>query len=108
MSNLVLICRHHHRLVHEGGFGVALDPIGTIQFTDPKGKIIAPTADRNLRGDFRTIIHDNEQSGLEITPKTTVPDWYGEKMDYSAAIESMLYRENRRNVRDEMTAKSIE
>ena len=103
MSNLVLICRHHHRLVHEGGFGVALDPIGTIQFTDPKGKIIPPAADKNLRGDFRTIIHDHEQAGLEITHKTTVPDWYGEKMDYSAAIESMLYREKRRSALDSET-----
>ena len=25
MDNLVLLCRHHHRLVHEGGYGVAYD-----------------------------------------------------------------------------------
>ena len=63
-----------HGLIHEGGFGVALDPIGTIQFTDRKGKIIPSTADGNSRGNVRTIIHDNERAGLEITPKTPVPN----------------------------------
>ena len=24
MENLVLLCRHHHRLIHEGGFGVEM------------------------------------------------------------------------------------
>ena len=103
MSNLVLLCRHHHRLVHEGGFGVALDPIGTIQFTDRQGKIIPPAADQDLRGNPRAIIRDHEQAGLEITHKTPVPDWYGEKMDYSAAIESMLYREQKRSPMDSET-----
>ena len=25
LGNLVLLCRHHHRLVHEGGFGLDID-----------------------------------------------------------------------------------
>jgi hypothetical protein len=41
LHNLVLLCRRHHRLVHEGGFGVERIPDGAIQFTRPDGRIIA-------------------------------------------------------------------
>jgi len=39
LDNLVLLCRFHHRLVHEGGYGArALQ--GDVQFTDPAGRTI--------------------------------------------------------------------
>jgi len=40
LDNLVLLCRHHHRLVHEGGFGVERIANGVIQFTRPDGHVI--------------------------------------------------------------------
>ena len=40
VDNLVLLCRHHHRLVHEGGFGVARTD-GRVRFTLPDGRPIA-------------------------------------------------------------------
>jgi hypothetical protein len=41
LDNLVLLCRRHHRLVHEGGFGVERIAEGAIQFTRPDGRVIA-------------------------------------------------------------------
>jgi len=35
MANLVLLCRRHHRLVHDEGFGITTDPSGAINFTLP-------------------------------------------------------------------------
>jgi 5-methylcytosine-specific restriction endonuclease McrA len=40
LDNLVLLCRHHHRLVHEGGFGAHVDGNGQIRFTTPAGAVI--------------------------------------------------------------------
>lgn len=40
LDNLVLLCRRHHRLVHEGGFGVERLANSTIQFTRPDGRAI--------------------------------------------------------------------
>ncbi len=38
MRRLVSLCRYHHRLVHEGGWTVALDPAtGQVQITRPNG-----------------------------------------------------------------------
>jgi hypothetical protein len=41
LDNLVLLCRRHHRLVHEGGFGVERIADGAIQFTRPDSRVIA-------------------------------------------------------------------
>ena len=45
LNNLVLLCRHHHRLVHEGGFGAHTAAGGHVRFTTPAGAVIpdAPT-----------------------------------------------------------------
>ena len=40
LHNLVLLCRHHHHLVHEGGFGVERIADGVIRFTRPDGRVI--------------------------------------------------------------------
>ena len=41
LDNLVLLCRHHHRLVHEGGFGVERIAGEILRFTRPDGQVIA-------------------------------------------------------------------
>jgi hypothetical protein len=35
LDNLVLLCRRHHRLVHEGGFGCEKTADGEVVFTNP-------------------------------------------------------------------------
>jgi len=42
LENLVLLCRHHHRLVHEGGYAVALLASGEARFRDPRGTVVPP------------------------------------------------------------------
>ncbi len=37
LSNLVLLCRRHHRLVHEGGYSVERLADGELRFRDPWG-----------------------------------------------------------------------
>lgn len=38
LSNLVLLCRRHHRAVHEGGWRIKGDPSGTLRFVRPDGR----------------------------------------------------------------------
>jgi hypothetical protein len=40
LDNLVLLCRRHHTLVHEGGFGVTRDRSGEAVFVRPDGRRI--------------------------------------------------------------------
>ncbi len=39
LDNLLLLCRHHHRLVHEGGWSVRWQSRGNPLFIDPRGGI---------------------------------------------------------------------
>jgi hypothetical protein len=39
LENLVLLCRHHHRAVHEGGFGLRMDH-GVPVFRRPDGSVL--------------------------------------------------------------------
>ena len=93
MDNLLLLCRRHHRLVHEEGFGITTDPSGAINFTLPDGTIIPPGPDTRFSGNVVALRIRNEEKGLDITPDTPIPKWYGEKMDHQLAVLGLLQRE---------------
>jgi hypothetical protein len=44
LDNLMLLCRRHHRLVHEGGFSVTRDRRGDVTFTRPDGRRLPSSA----------------------------------------------------------------
>ena len=85
MDNLVLLCRRHHRMVHEGGFGVQTRANGEIHFTYPDGRGLPPSPDGRFRGNAELIKVDNHNNGLEITSETLPPLWTGEVMDQDLA-----------------------
>ena len=86
------MCRHHHRLVHEGGFGVHSSN-KAISFTAPDGKTIPTGPETRFRGNVFALTAQNTQSGIRITPQTTIPQWHGERMDDQMAVEGLLQRE---------------
>jgi hypothetical protein len=51
--NLVLLCWHHHHLVHEGGWQLSGDPDSWLDFISPTGNIVTslppPPLDPDLR-----------------------------------------------------------
>lgn len=93
MDNLVLLCRKHHRLVHEGGFGVAIAPGGVAEFTRPDGEVLSPVPKPRSRGNVISLVRMNRQNGLDITPETSTPHWHGEKMDHQLAVLGLIQRE---------------
>jgi hypothetical protein len=40
LSNLALLCRRHHRTVHEEGYQVARQPDGALEFRRPDGRVL--------------------------------------------------------------------
>ena len=87
LDNPVLLCRHHHRLVHEGGFGAHADTSGRSRFTTPAGAVIveAPTG-RALGLPLDEALGTFQRKrGLVIDARTAEGQLRGERMDYDVA-----------------------
>lgn len=93
INNLVLLCRHHHRLVHEGGFGLRRSAEGEILFTNPEGMQIPQSAEKRFSGNVFSLTQENEELGLAITPETPIPNWWGESMDSSIVVHNLMLRD---------------
>jgi hypothetical protein len=95
LDNLVLLCRHHHRLVHEGGFDTHVDDAGVLRFTTPAGASL-PTAPAQtvenspLQLQMETI---QRNRGITIDPDTADSGWCGETIDYDHIAWLMATRE---------------
>jgi hypothetical protein len=109
LDNLITLCDFHHRLVHEGGYGVRRTDDGLIVFTKPDGTRVPENGTKCFRGNnwtplpppyrgFDASLRDylkTRDPGLSITAETSRCQWDGESMDYSMAIESMQFLEQR-------------
>jgi len=67
LRNTVLLCRRHHRLVHEDGFQLVLDREGRVVFFTPRGKVIAASVPMPV-GSQGALLARNRARGVE-------PDW---------------------------------
>jgi hypothetical protein len=89
LSNLALLCRRHHRAVHEEGYQVERQPDSELEFRRPNGVII-PEVPRSpdLPADPVAAIRGrNEENGLALDDRTTMPGWLGERLDVAYAID---------------------
>jgi hypothetical protein len=89
MANLVQLCRHHHRLVHEGGFGCERNADGQIAFRDLRGDDL-PASPYAVTVDEGYMIEGwvtDWMPEMEIDEKTCVSKWYaGDRMDGDLAV----------------------
>ena len=93
LDNLVLLCRHHHRQVHEGGYAVALLPSGEVRFRNPYGPELPAAPDGRSRGNVAALRERNLGEQPHIDPHTLPPHWQGESMDLGMAIDALLRRD---------------
>ena len=95
LDNLVLLCRHHHRLVHEGGFGCERSDSGQLVFKNEHGEVIGisgsvpamkpnPTVQRRIQ---------NCLEELYIDALTCVTRWDGTAMDCGYVTELLWCRD---------------
>ena len=93
LENLILMCRRHHRLVHEGGFGLEAGPDRAFRFSRPDGTPLPNAADGRSRGNFDAIRAANAAEGLEITSHTAYGELDGDPVDWQLAMLELIQRE---------------
>jgi hypothetical protein len=97
LGNLITLCSFHHRLVHEGGFGLRVTDDGIFVFSKPDGSRLAQAGrlDRHLeRLDDHppaalSLMALNHELDLDIDEHTAGSRWSGESMDYGWTTEAL-------------------
>lgn len=94
LSNLVSLCRFHHRQVHEGNVVVRVLDDGAIRFVTPNGNSFESTLPDHTRplANWHQLIDEHEEQGLHIDHHTAATRWDGEACDYSMAVDALLRR----------------
>ena len=89
LSNLILLCRRHHRSVHEEGYSVERDADGTLRFSQPDGRPLpdVPVAPALPGDSVEALRRNHEAAGMRIHERTAIPRWYGERLDVGWAID---------------------
>ena len=93
IRNLLLLCRHHHRLVHEGGFTVEQRDDGKALFLRPDGmpipEVPPPQSATQALAEYVCA------SGVDISAGTCVTKWAGERMDLDLVVLGLLQSDKR-------------
>jgi 5-methylcytosine-specific restriction endonuclease McrA len=91
LSNLALLCRRHHRAVHEEGYQVDRQPDGELHFRRPDGRLLpeVPPPAATPADPVQALRARHEAQGLRLHARTATPGWLGEGLDVGWAIDVM-------------------
>jgi HNH endonuclease len=89
LSNLALLCRRHHRAVHEAGYRIERTSDGALRFQRPDGRLLpeVPPPVFVPADPVHALRRQHEALGLRLHARTTCPDWLGERLDVGYAID---------------------
>jgi len=78
LKNTVLLCRRHHRLVHEEGHRICLDKEGRVAFFSPSGNAIAAAGRPTPLGQhpIADLIRDNRRRGIRPRWDIGMPSYH--------------------------------
>jgi hypothetical protein len=89
LSNLALLCRRHHRAVHEEGYQLDRQPDGELRFRRPNGQVLPEVPPPlEVSGDPVKLLRARHAAeGLVLHARTGTPSWLGERLDVGWAID---------------------
>src|SRR5882672_8000650 len=89
LSNLALLCRWHHRAVHEAGYRMERQPDGQLRFWRPDGRLLpdVPPPAAVPADPVHTLRARHDAQGLRVDARTSMPGWLGERLDVGYAID---------------------
>jgi hypothetical protein len=92
-DNLLLLCRRHHRFVHEHGFAIIRDA-GELCFLRPDGRRVpeAPRAGIESHVGLGALRSAHAEMDLRIDCATAGSGWRGERADYDHIVGALQLR----------------
>ena len=89
LSNLALLCRRHHRAVHEEGYQVDRQPDGELWFRRPDGQLLPEVPPpRDVPDDPVNVLRARHAAeGRVLHARTATPGWLGERLNVGWAID---------------------
>jgi hypothetical protein len=89
MSNLALLCRRHHRSIHEDGYTMQRLADGTLRFWRPDGRRLpdVPPPRPLSINPIEALRAEHDARGLVIDPRAAIPIWQGEPLNVAYAID---------------------
>jgi hypothetical protein len=94
LANTLLLCRRHHRAVHEEGFTMALAPSGEARFYRPDGRPLpaAPALPPVAGEPAAALVSRLAGQGVTVAAGETLPSWWGGPVDYAWEIDWLRWR----------------
>lgn len=84
MENLALLCRHHHGLLHEGGFTLERRDDGKLLFFRPDGRYIPEGPKPALK--VPAVESVALACGADVSAETSRSHWDGGGLDLDIAV----------------------
>jgi hypothetical protein len=84
-----MLCRRHHRAVHEEGYQVARLPDGALQFRRPDGRSLpeVPPPAAVLDDPIKALRASHDSQGIRIGARTACAGWLGEPLNVGWASD---------------------
>jgi hypothetical protein len=84
-----MLCRRHHRAVHEEGYQVERQADGERQFRCPKGEVLpeVPPPTEVPADATAALRAQHAAQGLHLDARTGMSGWLGEPLDVGWAID---------------------
>jgi Domain of unknown function (DUF222)/HNH endonuclease len=98
LSNLVTLCRLHHRLVHEGEITIETTPGGGWRFLHPDG--------RHFEIIRCTPCEPDDWQNFPVEPNAAATRWQGERMDYDLGVWVLCNQASRAREENDVPAET--
>ena len=89
MSNLVTLCRFHHRKVHEGQVVIQVLDDGAIRFVQRDGECFDTATP--MVGDWKELPAVHERAGIHIDAQTAAMRGRGGPIDFGLAMDALMW-----------------
>jgi len=89
LSNLALLCRRHHRAVHEEGYQIEQSIDGALRFRTPDGRLLPDVSPPPVvpADPVAALRAQHGAQGLQLHARAGLAGWLGERLDAGWAID---------------------